>query len=165
MVAASQGRLSSTADYDKFGLEELQEEVRRCLFNTHGVLEVSRLIVKKVDKGRGVHVNVHISVDSGTSVLQAHEIAKESREAIFDVDGCIDDATVHVDAQPKGDLHIDRMHGNSDSIDGVNEKVQNPSPARPQSSHSPEKHDCKRAVHSAGTNTRYISCFLRQDQA
>ena len=33
-------------------------------------------------------------------MLKAHEIATQARASIFELDPCIDDATVHVDAQP-----------------------------------------------------------------
>ena len=59
----------------------------------------------KIQDGKGVNVDVHISVDSSTSVIHAHQIASDARAAVFDLDPCIDDATVHVDAQPISSQH------------------------------------------------------------
>ena len=95
-------------NWDGYGLNGLETDVRTTLMNISGVVELSRLRVTKIQEGseeKGVNVDVHISVDASTSVLRAHEIASQARAAVFAVDTCIEDATVHVDAQPTTSLH------------------------------------------------------------
>ena len=108
-------------DWDAFGLSELETEVRTTLLQVVGVVELSRLRVQKNRSGGrgrggpppptkhrtggGVHIDVHISVDSSTSVVRAHEIASECRSVLFALDSSIEDAVVHVDALPTSSNH------------------------------------------------------------
>ena len=79
----------------------------------------------KIQDGKGVNVDVHISVDSSTSVIHAHQIASDARAAVFDLDPCIDDATVHVDAQP-----ISSQHGGEQLLNQSNVSIQSEGAAR-----------------------------------
>ena len=48
-------------EWDSFGLNELEEDVREALLHVQGVVEISRLRLQKIREGQGITIDVHIS--------------------------------------------------------------------------------------------------------
>ncbi|MBI1352781.1 MAG: cation diffusion facilitator family transporter [Acidobacteria bacterium] len=74
---------------------EIERQVRRIAENVEGALDTEKCNVRR--SGLGYFVDLHLIVDGGSAVRDAHEVAHRVKDALLESDLSIRDVVVHIE--------------------------------------------------------------------